>query len=61
LVVTVALFLGGLFVAFVVPDSETGLTATGDMFIFSGICCFCPGAVALILAAVVWALALRRK
>ncbi len=51
----------GLFVAFLVPDGETGLTATQDMLIFSGLCCFCPGALAVIVAVVVWVLVIRRK
>lgn len=51
----------GLFTTFLVPDSETGLTATQDMLIFSGLCCFCPGALAVIVAVVVWVLVIRRK
>ena len=57
----VALCAMGLFVAFLVPDADTGLTATQDMLLASGLCCFCPGALALILAIVVWALVIRRK
>ncbi|MFC2030283.1 zinc ribbon domain-containing protein [Chloroflexota bacterium] len=57
----VALCALGLFVAFLVPDADTGLTASQDMLLASGLCCFCPGALALILAIVVWALVIRRK
>jgi hypothetical protein len=63
LAVTVAVLLCamGLFTAFLVPDGETGMTATQDMFIFSGLCCFCPGALALVVAVVVWVLVIRGK
>jgi hypothetical protein len=57
----VLLCVAGLLVAFFVPEADTGLTATQDMLIFSGLCCFCPGALAVILAIVLWAFTIRRK
>jgi hypothetical protein len=57
-VVAVGLCGLGLILAFVTPVQDA---TTQDMLLVSTLFCFCPGALALILALVLWAVAGRRK
>lgn len=55
------LFMLGVLLGFVIPDPDTGQAATESMIYGAGLICFCPGALALILAVVLWAVVLRKK
>ena len=60
-VAAVGLWIGGLLLAFVVPDPELGQAATQDMIVGSSVCCLCPGVLSVAVAIVLWAVVIRRK
>lgn len=51
----------GVLVGFVIPDPDTGQVAAGTMVSAASWICFCPGALALIVAGVLWAVVLRKR
>jgi hypothetical protein len=51
----------GVILAFFASDPQTGQTGSGDMVFGSVLLCFGPGAMALVLAVVLWLVAKRRK
>ncbi len=55
------LILLGLLLAFVIPDPDTGEVAGSAMITAASWVCFCPGVLALVAAAVLWAVAIRKR
>lgn len=51
----------GLLLAFVIRDPDTGQAATEPLIYGATMLCFCPGALALVVAGVLWAVVLRKK
>jgi ABC-type sugar transport system permease subunit len=51
----------GLLLAFVITDPDTGQAATEPLIYGATMLCFCPGALALIVAGVLWTVVLRKK
>ncbi len=51
----------GVLLGFVIPDPDTGQVAAGPMVSAASWICFCPGALALIVAGVLWAVVLRKR
>jgi hypothetical protein len=55
------LILLGILLGFVIPDPDTGQVASESMIYGASLLCFCPGALALIVVGVLWALVIRKK
>lgn len=51
----------GLILAFFANDPQTGQAGSQDMVVGSGILCFCPGLLALVLAGALWLFVVRRS
>jgi hypothetical protein len=51
----------GLFFAFFATDLQAGQAASQDVLVGSGMCCFSPGLLALVLALVLWAVRVRQR
>jgi len=51
----------GMTLAFAARAPELGQAATQDMLVGATVLCFCPGVMALSLAAALWAFVIRRR